>query len=47
MKHVAIIPSNFILFLTRYKQDFVQEMEDISHPVFVATALYTACKYDI
>ncbi|KAL9975854.1 hypothetical protein ACROYT_G013066 [Oculina patagonica] len=29
----------------RYKQDFVQEVEDISHPIFVATALYTACKY--
>jgi len=29
----------------RYKQDFVQEAEDISHPIFVATALYTACKY--
>ncbi|KAJ7384934.1 Origin of replication complex subunit 6 [Desmophyllum pertusum] len=29
----------------RYKQDFVQEVEDISHPIFVATALYTACRY--
>ena len=37
---------NIKLFSTRYKQDFVQEAEDISHPIFVATALYTACKYE-
>lgn len=23
----------------------MQDVEDISHPIFVATALYTACKY--
>ena len=34
------------IFSTRYKQEFVQEAEDISHPIFVATALYTACKYE-
>ncbi|CAH3042114.1 unnamed protein product [Pocillopora meandrina] len=29
----------------RYKQEFVKEVEDMSHPIFNATALYTACRY--
>lgn len=28
-----------------YKKDFVQDLEGIGHPIFVGTALYTACKY--
>lgn len=28
-----------------YKQEFVQEVEDVSHPIFKAAALYTACRY--
>lgn len=29
----------------RYKEAFVKDVEDISHPIFVATALFTACKH--
>lgn len=34
-----------VLHYLRYKQEFVKEVEDMSHPIFNATALYTACRY--